>query len=60
MSAPAEPEDNDVDDVDIAFDFTEQRDEPFELLPVAGPGHPPTILLRSEPLMPMRFGRIPD
>lgn len=57
MSAPAEPEDNDVD---ITFDFTEQRDEPFELLPTVGPQHPPTILLRSEPLMPMRFGRIPD
>ncbi|MEV7980844.1 hypothetical protein [Streptomyces sp. NPDC086519] len=57
MSAPGEQEDNDVD---ITFDFTEHPDEPFELLSTAGPQHPPTILLRSEPLMPMRFGRIPD
>lgn len=59
MSAPAEEEDTDVE-LEITFDFTEQRDEPFELLPTAGPGHPPTILARSEELMPIRYRRIPD
>ncbi|MBB1247273.1 hypothetical protein GL263_27565 [Streptomyces durbertensis] len=43
--------------VEFTFDFTEQQDEPIELLPDPGPTHPPTILARSEPLMPMRFGR---
>jgi hypothetical protein len=42
-------------DTDFEFDFTEQRDEPIELLPDAGPGHPPMILARSEPLMPIRY-----
>lgn len=46
--------------VEFTFDFTEKRDDPIELLPEPGPEHPPTILARSEPLMPMRFRRIPD
>jgi hypothetical protein len=53
------PPDDQEASVDVTFDFTEQPTDPFELLP-AHPEHPPTILARSEPLMPMRFGRIPD
>ncbi|MGW2331665.1 hypothetical protein ACWC5C_38775 [Streptomyces sp. NPDC001700] len=41
--------------VEFTFDFTEQKNDPVELLPEAGPEHPPTILDRSEPLMPMRY-----
>lgn len=47
-------------ETEYVFDFTEQRDEPIVLLPMAGPGHPPTILARSEDLMPIRYRRIPD
>ncbi|MCY0946993.1 hypothetical protein [Streptomyces antarcticus] len=43
----------------FTFDFTEQPAEPIEL-PAAGPGHPPTILARSEPLLPTRYGRTAD
>jgi len=59
MSAPADEEDSGMEP-EFTFDFTEQRDEPFELLPTAGPGHPPTILARGEDLMPIRYRRIPD
>ncbi|MFD6876971.1 MULTISPECIES: hypothetical protein [unclassified Streptomyces] len=45
--------------VEFTYDFTERPDEPIEL-PAAGPGHPPTILARSEPLMPTRYGRAAD
>ncbi|MFD9289599.1 hypothetical protein ACFWBV_15175 [Streptomyces sp. NPDC060030] len=45
--------------MEFTFDFTEQPDEPIEL-PAAGPGHPPTILARSEPLLPTRYGRTTD
>lgn len=54
--APAEEEDT----VEVTFDFTEQQDDPIELLPEAGPGHPPLILARSEPLMTTRFRRLPN
>ncbi|MFE1198487.1 hypothetical protein ACFW6E_38045 [Streptomyces olivaceoviridis] len=57
---PAEEEEDTTVDVDFTFDFTEQQDEPIELLPQAGPGHPPLILARSQPLMGMRFRRLPD
>ncbi|MFD8621437.1 hypothetical protein [Streptomyces sp. NPDC059513] len=45
--------------VEFTFDFTEQPTEPIEL-PSVGPGHPPTILARSEPLLSSRYGRSAD
>ncbi|GGZ22106.1 hypothetical protein GCM10010300_77300 [Streptomyces olivaceoviridis] len=45
--------------VEITFDFTEQRDEPIELLPKPGPGHPPTILIQSE-VMTARWHELTD
>ncbi|MFB7258095.1 MULTISPECIES: hypothetical protein [Streptomyces] len=45
--------------VEFTFDFTERPAEPIEL-PAAEPGHPPTILSRSEPLLPTRYGRAAD
>lgn len=45
-------------ETEYVFDFTEQPDEPIELLPAARPDHPPTILARSEPLMATRYGRL--
>ncbi|MFI1169304.1 hypothetical protein ACH4UM_38535 [Streptomyces sp. NPDC020801] len=44
--------------VEFTFDFTEQRDEPIVLAPEPSPGHPPTILARSEPLLTSRFRRL--
>ncbi|MFI9080957.1 hypothetical protein ACIGW8_31565 [Streptomyces sioyaensis] len=41
--------------MEFTFDFTEQRHEPIELLPGAGPEYPPMILARGEPLMPIRY-----
>ncbi|MEU6482041.1 hypothetical protein ABZ858_35245 [Streptomyces sp. NPDC047017] len=52
--APAEEEDTTVE-LEITFDFTEQRPEPIELLPEAGADRPPLILARNERLMPVRY-----
>ncbi|MFD8288045.1 hypothetical protein ACFV2B_07395 [Streptomyces lavendulae] len=52
------PEDEQIT-VEFTFDFTAWQAEPIEL-PAAGPGHLPTILSRSEPLLPSRYGRAAD
>lgn len=46
--------------MDIDFDFTHQSPEPVPLLPLAGPEHPPTILLRHEALLPTRWSQLTD
>lgn len=53
-------EEEDTVDVDFEVDFTHLRPEPVPLVTTPGPGHPPTILARSEPLLSIRYGRNPD
>ncbi|NED07578.1 hypothetical protein G3I55_38775 [Streptomyces sp. SID6648] len=45
---------------DFEFDFTHLGTEPVALLPKAGPGHPPTILLRRDELLPTRWRQLTD
>lgn len=41
-------------------DFTHQGGDPLPLLSAPGPGHPPTILLRYEALLPTRWRQLTD
>ncbi|WP_327180341.1 hypothetical protein OG599_34725 (plasmid) [Streptomyces sp. NBC_01335] len=41
-------------------DFTHQGGDPVPLLPAPGSGHPPTILLRYEALLPTRWRQLTD
>ncbi|MFI9176128.1 hypothetical protein [Streptomyces lincolnensis] len=45
-------------ETDYTFDFTHQDSEPVPLFPEPAPGHPPTILARSEPLLTSRFRQV--
>ncbi|MEU3226786.1 hypothetical protein ABZ695_27000 [Streptomyces sp. NPDC006976] len=55
-----QPDDKKEDTVntDFEFDFTHLGNEPVTLLPEAGPGHPPTILLRKDALLPTRWRQL--
>lgn len=59
MTDHTEPQEEDPTvELEITYDFSEQRDEPIVLTPEPSPGHPPTILMRSEPLMTSRYRRL--
>jgi hypothetical protein len=60
MTHRPEEEEEDTVDTDFEFDFTHLGTEPVALLPKAGPGHPPTILLRRDELLPTRLRQLTD
>ncbi|MET9483642.1 hypothetical protein [Streptomyces sp. NPDC006638] len=56
------PDDEEEDTVDADFevDFTHLGTEPVALLPKPGLGHPTTILLRRDALLPTRWRQLTD
>ncbi|WP_329169418.1 hypothetical protein OG709_35780 (plasmid) [Streptomyces sp. NBC_01267] len=56
---PEEEEEGTVG-TDVEFDFTHLGTEPVALLPLVGPEHPPTILLRRDALLPTRWRQLTD
>ncbi|WNI27316.1 hypothetical protein [Streptomyces sp. ITFR-16] len=55
MTHRPEEEEEDTVDTDFEFDFTHLGTEPVALLPKASPGHPTTILMRRDELLPTRW-----
>jgi hypothetical protein len=60
MTGRPDEEEEDAVNTDFEFDFTHLGTEPIPLLPKAGPGHPPTILLRRDALLPTRWRQLTD
>lgn len=54
------PDEEEEGTVEFEFDFTHLGTEPVDLLPKAGPEHPPTILLSRDGLLPTRWCQLTD